>query len=90
MRIKERMQQYLRNKGVTPTESERLLNWSNGSLTKPNSISADRAIVFLLFFKDLSAEWLMRGEGNMLRTTEDKRPRKINLDNYPVRLPRQQ
>lgn len=78
------MQQYLRNKGVTPTESERLLNWSNGSLTKPNSISADRAIEFLLFFKDLSAEWLMRGEGNMLRTTEDKRPRKINLDNYTV------
>lgn len=78
------MQQYLRNKGVTPTESERLLNWSNGSLTKPNSISAERAIEFLLFFKDLSAEWLMRGEGDMLRTTDDKRPRKINLDNYPV------
>lgn len=32
----------------------------------------------------ISAEWLMRGEGNMLRTTDDKRPRKINLDNYTV------
>ena len=78
------MQQYLRNKGITPTESERLLNWSNGSLTKPNSISADRAIEFLLFFKDLSAEWLLRGEGDMLRSTDDKRTTNIHLYNKSV------
>ena len=67
MDIKERIQEYLKHKGITPTAVERLLNWGVGSLTKVKSISADRAKEFLLFFPDLSAEWLMRGEGPMLR-----------------------
>lgn len=68
MDIKERIQEYLKHKGITPTAVERLLNWGVGSLTKVKSISADRAKEFLLFFPDLSAEWLMRGEGPMLRS----------------------
>lgn len=67
MDIKERIQEYLKHKGITPTAVERLLNWGVGSLTKVKSISADRAKEFLLFFPDLSSEWLMRGEGPMLR-----------------------
>lgn len=68
MDIKKRIQEYLKHKGITPTAVERLLNWGVGSLTKVKSISADRAKEFLLFFPDLSAEWLMRGEGPMLRS----------------------
>ena len=44
-----------------------LLEWGKGTLIKSKSVSADKAGEILLLFPDLSAEWLMRGEGPMLR-----------------------
>lgn len=67
MTIKEKIQKYLDYKGVSPTAAERELNWGVGAFTKAKSITVDRAKEFLLFYKDLSAEWLMRDEGEMLR-----------------------
>lgn len=67
--IKERIQEYLEYKGVTPTASERRLNWGVGAFTKAKSITVDRAKEFLLLFEDLSAEWLFRGEGKMLKSS---------------------
>ncbi len=72
MEIKERIQEYLKNKGVTIAEVERMLKWGNGSFSKPKSVSADRAREFLLLFDDLSAEWLMRGEGEMFKSSSQK------------------
>lgn len=66
--IKEQIQKYLEYKGVTPTSVERKLNWGVGALTKAKSITVDRAKEFLLLFDDLSAEWLFRGEGEMIKS----------------------
>lgn len=71
MTTKERLQEYLKFKGVSPTSAERTLGWGVGAFTKAKSITADRAQEFLLFFSDLSAEWLMRGEGEMIRKAQN-------------------
>lgn len=65
--IKDRMMQYLDSKNLSPTRAEQLLQWGKGSLIKANSISANKTGEFLLLFKDLSAEWLLRGEGEMIK-----------------------
>lgn len=70
MGIKERTVQYLDYKGISKTKAEQLLNWGKGLLIKANSISADKAGEFLLLFNDLSAEWLLRGEGSMLKSSD--------------------
>lgn len=67
MSIKEKIQNYLEYKGVTPTAAERELGWGVGAFTKAKSITAERAKEFLLLYDDLSAEWLFRDEGEMLK-----------------------
>lgn len=66
MTTKEKLYEYLKVKGITPTKVESSLNWGKGSLIKPQSISLDKAEEFLLHFPDLSAEWLLRGTGSMI------------------------
>ena len=70
MGIRERILQYLDYKKITPTKTEALLSWGKGTLTKVKGISADKAGEFLLLFDDISAEWLMRGKGDMLIKVE--------------------
>lgn len=72
MEIKERMMQYLDTKGISPTKAEQVLRWGKGALIKAKSVSADKIGEFLLLFSDLSAEWLLRGEGSMLKSGTDK------------------
>lgn len=67
--VKEKIQEYLGYKGVSPTAAERELKWGVGALTKAKSITVDRAKEFLLLYDDLSAEWLLRGEGEMLKSS---------------------
>ena len=66
MTVKERIKEYLNYKGVSPTSAERELGWGNGAFTKAKSITVDRAKELLLYYPDLSAEWLLRGTGNMI------------------------
>lgn len=68
MSIKEKIHQYLNLKGISPTKAEGMLNWGKGALTKSSSISTDKLEEFLLLFNDLSSEWLLRGNGEMLRS----------------------
>lgn len=75
MTIKEKLKKYLDSKGVSPTAAERRLGWGVGAFTKAKSITSDRAKEFLLLFPDLSAEWLMRDEGEMI-----KQPLSATLD----------
>ena len=66
MAIKEKINQYLNLKGISPTKAEVILNWGKGSLTKSSSMSTDKLEEFLLLFSDLSSEWLLRGKGEMI------------------------
>lgn len=69
MNVKDRIFEYLKNKGVSITKAESLLCWSKGALLKSNSISSDRLGEFYLQFPDVSPEWLLTGKGDMLRDT---------------------
>ena len=79
MTVKEKIQEYLDYKGVTPTAAERQLNWGVGAFTKAKSITVDRAKEFLLLFNDLSAEWLLRNEGEMLLSSNNVSVNSSNL-----------
>lgn len=68
MSVKDKIYQYLETKGISPTKAERELHWSVGALTKANSITSDRLKEFILYFKDLSADWLLTRTGNMIKT----------------------
>lgn len=72
MNVKDRIFEYLKNKGVSITKAESLLCWSKGALLKSNSISSDRLGEFYLQFPDVSPEWLLTGKGDMLRATSGK------------------
>lgn len=61
--------QYLDTKRISPTKAEQLLGWGKGALIKAKSISVDKTGEFLLLFTDLSAEWLLRGRGEMLNSS---------------------
>ncbi len=82
MEIKERLMQYLDNKGMSPTKAEQLLGWGKGALIKAKSISVDKAGEFLLLFGDLSAEWLLRGEGEMLKSSSTSVATTVDVSKY--------
>lgn len=67
MNTRERLIEYLNNKGISPTKAENILKWGKGTLTKIKGISSDKIEEFLLQFNDLSAEWLLTGQGEMLK-----------------------
>lgn len=67
MTTKEKINQYLNLKGISPTKAEVMLNWGKGALTKSSSMSTDKLEELLLLFDDLSAEWLLRGSGEMIK-----------------------
>lgn len=74
MSVKENIYKYLDFKDITPTKAERMLNWGVGALVKANSITSDRLKEFILLFNDASPEWLLTGEGEMLKKTEVEKP----------------
>lgn len=78
MKTKERLIQFLDYKGIKPTKAENMLNRGKGAITKPSSISIDKLEEFLLLFTDLSAEWLMRGEGDMLKSNETEKVNSVS------------
>lgn len=81
MSIKEDIYLYLKTKGIKPTKSERDLGWGVGALTKAKSITAERLKEFSMLYTDLSTEWLLRGNGNMLiseNTNSDSNIDRIN------------
>lgn len=43
----------------------------NRQLTGENSISLDTVYAILYYYKEISAEWLLRGEGSMIKGESD-------------------
>ena len=67
MSVKYNIYLFLSTKGISPTKAERELGWSVGALTKANSVTSDRLKEFILFYSDISPEWLLTGSGEMLK-----------------------
>lgn len=70
MDIKERIQQYLEYKDISIYRLEATAGLSKGYWAKTKSISAEVAIKISRLYTDISAEWLLRGEGEMLKSND--------------------
>lgn len=65
--IQERILQYLEYKKVTPYKFCKDLEFPMGSLNKRGSIGTDKYLKIIKYYRDLNPEWLLSGEGTMLK-----------------------
>lgn len=68
MTVKERISEFQGQKGYTDFAFERALGKSRGSWRKTANPTADFLSLIFTTFPDLSAEYVFRGEGDMLKT----------------------
>lgn len=66
--VKQRILQYLDYKGVSKYKFYQETGLSNGTLSQPNTMNETYIVKVLSCYDDLSSEWLLRGEGEMLRS----------------------
>jgi phage repressor protein C with HTH and peptisase S24 domain len=64
----ERVKQFIENKGISKYEFCKKLGFSNKFLDNSSNMGTDKAGKILHYFPDLNAEWLLTGEGNMIKT----------------------
>ena len=70
MGIKERIQQYANIKGISIYQLEKSAGMSKSSWNRTKNLSSESCANLVSIYTDLSAEWLLTGEGSMLK--EDK------------------
>lgn len=75
--IKRNISLYLSKIGVSDYEFYKKSGITRGVLSQPNGISEDNIARFLAYAPDVSAEWLLTGQGSMLKTkcTYESSPR---------------
>lgn len=80
--ILERIKEYIDSKGISVAAFERSIGMSNASFGKSlrskGAIGTDKLENILSVYKDLSAEWLMTGRGEMLKTKHSVEPSSPN------------
>jgi len=72
--IKQKILQYLDFKGVSKYKFYQETGITNGILSQSNGISEENLLRFLSVYKDISAEWLLTGNGSMLKTPTASEP----------------
>lgn len=65
--LKERILQYLSYKGISKYDCYQKTGITNGVFSQGGGLSEDNLFKFLSYFTDISLEWLLTGEGEMLR-----------------------
>lgn len=70
MAIKEKIQEYIDYKGISVYRLEADAGLSKGYWGKTKSISADIAMKISRIYGDISTEWLLRDEGEMIKNAE--------------------
>ena len=87
---KERILQYLDNKGITKYKFYQETGISNGALSQMKGLSESSIVKILSKYEDLSAEWLFRGEGDMLRSGIVKEHSLVNNVNSGIVVDQEQ
>ena len=67
MNVRDRMQEYLNYKGITPYRLEKDLSKTKGYWGKTKNPTAEFITSFVAKYKDVSESWLLTGEGEMLK-----------------------
>ena len=68
LNIKDKITQYLHFKGISDYRLEKSLEVSKGYWNKAKNPSSDILCKICSIYTDLSAEWLLRGDGSMIKT----------------------
>lgn len=84
MTVKDRIQQYIEYKGISVYRLEASAELSKGYWAKTKSISADVVMKISRIYPDLSTEWLLRGEGQMIKDKEIKFETPFKEDSSPI------
>lgn len=72
--IKQRILLYLDFKGITKYKFYQETGVTNGILSQSNGISEDNLLKFLSVYRDISLDWLLTGEGAMLKGEREPQP----------------
>ena len=72
--IQERILQYLDLKEITPYRFCKDLGFSMGYLDKKGAIGTDKYLKIIEYYNDLNANWLLTGEGEMLKPNIKEMP----------------
>lgn len=68
--VKQRLMEFIYFKGISQSRFERLCGMSNGYINNlKKSLGAEKLQNILKAFPELNTEWLLYGEGEMLKTT---------------------
>ena len=79
MEVKDRINEYIEYKGITVYRLEVSTGMSKSYWAKTRNISADVLLKIACLYLDLSAEWLLRGKGDMI-LKEDNTPVPASVD----------
>lgn len=65
--IKQKILLYLDFKGISPYKFYKDTDTTRGILTQNNGITEENLLKFIAYAQDISLDWLLTGEGAMLR-----------------------
>lgn len=88
MDVMSKIEYFIEYKGLTKYAVEKKLGWSKNSISSSGAMKSDRLVKLIHLFDDLSLDWLLRGEGSMLRqngTTENETDasNQLHIDGVP-------
>lgn len=85
MSIRERVIKYLDFKGITKYQFYKETGFSNGFLDKPGTIGADKCEKIIYLYSDINLNWLVTGNGEMLKNqTTNKQVIKNDINYIPL------
>ena len=80
--IKKNILQFIEYKGITAYRFYKETGISRGILSQNNGLSEENTLRFLAYFPEVNAEWLLTGNGEMLKTKSKINVLKKNEDIY--------
>lgn len=72
MTVNDRIRLYLDNKGISYPEAERIADMGRYSISRGSNITAAMLCKFISTYTDVSYEWLLTGDGSMLKDSDSK------------------
>lgn len=80
--VKQRLMEFIYSKGISQSRFERLCGMSNGYINNlKKSLGAEKLQNILKAFPELNTEWLLYGEGEMLKSTPAVQQNNVHGDN---------
>lgn len=72
MTVNDRIRLYLDSKGISYPDAERMADMGRHSISRGSNITAAMLCKFISTYTDVSYEWLLTGEGAMLKDSASK------------------